>query len=288
MIRTLALALPMVAALSAAAPAAPQVVADIRPVHALAAQVMAGVGAPGLLAQDGASPHGMTLRPSQAAMLGEAELIVGVGPALTPWVWKSAARIAPRATRLVLMDAPGMVVFETAGARDPHIWLDPANAAAIVRALADALSRLDPANADAYGANADAALARLAALEARLAGLLAPVADAPFAVAHDAYGYLEARFGLTKAAAIALSDAARPGPARFAAAVATMRARGVACVFAEPQHNLSVAEAAAREVGAGVAILDPLGDTLPTGPQLYDAMMIALAGAMADCLSGAG
>ena len=288
MIRTLALALLTVATLSAAAPAAPRVVADIRPVHALAAQVMAGVATPGLLAQDGASPHGMTLRPSQAAMLGDADLIVGVGPALTPWVWKSAARIAPQAARLVLMDAPGMVVFETAGARDPHIWLDPANAATIVRTLADALSRLDPANAEAYAANAEAAQARLAALEGRLAEVFAPVAETPFAVAHDAYGYLEARFGLTKAAAIALSDAARPGPARFAAAVATMRARGVACVFAEPQHSLSVAEAAAREAGAGVAILDPLGDALVPGPDLYDAMMIALARAMADCLSEAG
>ncbi len=51
--------------LGCAAPgmAAPQVAADIAPVHSLVARVMAGVGAPALIVPPGASPHGHALRP---------------------------------------------------------------------------------------------------------------------------------------------------------------------------------------------------------------------------------
>ncbi len=44
----------------------PHVVASIKPVHALVAGVMEGVGSPGLLIQGNASPHAYTLRPSDA------------------------------------------------------------------------------------------------------------------------------------------------------------------------------------------------------------------------------
>ncbi|MEE8545627.1 MAG: zinc ABC transporter substrate-binding protein, partial [Alphaproteobacteria bacterium] len=62
----------LAAALSAAVPAlaeAPRVVVTIKPVHALVAAVMAGLGRPGLLIEGAASPHGYALRPSDARAL---------------------------------------------------------------------------------------------------------------------------------------------------------------------------------------------------------------------------
>ena len=43
-----------------------------------------------------------------------------------------------------------------AGSCDPHVWTDPANAALWALTIRDALSGLDPANAETYAANADA------------------------------------------------------------------------------------------------------------------------------------
>lgn len=45
---------------------------------------MAGVGTPDLILPPGASPHGHTLRPSEARAVADADLTVWVGPALTP------------------------------------------------------------------------------------------------------------------------------------------------------------------------------------------------------------
>lgn len=85
---------------------APRVAADIPPVHALVAQVMAGVGAPDLIVAPGASPHGYALRPSEARTLQDAELVVWVGPGLTPWLESALPGLASGAEILRLDVAP--------------------------------------------------------------------------------------------------------------------------------------------------------------------------------------
>lgn len=64
----------------------PQVVVDIAPVHALLSQVMEGVATPDLLLQQGDNPHAVQLKPSQARMLANADLVIWVGPELSPWL----------------------------------------------------------------------------------------------------------------------------------------------------------------------------------------------------------
>lgn len=62
----------------------PRVVTDLPPVHSLVAQVMGDLGTPELLLDQGASEHDLQLRPSQAAALEDAALVVWIGPELTP------------------------------------------------------------------------------------------------------------------------------------------------------------------------------------------------------------
>ncbi len=103
--RLLPALLPLVVGFTPAAHAhdhIPHVATDIAPVHALVAQVMQGVGTPDLILPPGASPHGYSMRPSEAAALAEADLVVWVGPVLTPWLEKSLDTIASGAARLTL------------------------------------------------------------------------------------------------------------------------------------------------------------------------------------------
>jgi len=91
-----------------AAVAAPRVAVDIAPVHSIVARVMAGVAEPALIVEPGTSPHGYALRPSQAAELEATDLVVWVGPALTPWLEGPLDALAPDAPRLALIDAEGL------------------------------------------------------------------------------------------------------------------------------------------------------------------------------------
>jgi zinc transport system substrate-binding protein len=102
-----------VASLAFALPAfaeVPKVVTDIHPVHALVAQVMGDLGRPELLLERGASEHDFQLRPSQAAGLAEADLVVWIGPDLTPWLDRALEGIGGEAARLGLLAVPGTVV----------------------------------------------------------------------------------------------------------------------------------------------------------------------------------
>jgi zinc transport system substrate-binding protein len=86
--------------------AAPTVVADIAPVHALVAQVMDGVAEPALLIGPGASPHGYALRPSEARALSEADLAIIMGEGLTPWIHDPLESLASNAQVIELLERP--------------------------------------------------------------------------------------------------------------------------------------------------------------------------------------
>lgn len=98
----------------------PRVVTDLPPVHALAAQVMGDLGVPVLLLDRGANAHSFQLRPSQARSLEEADLLIWIGPEMTPWLARSADAVAGRAATLALLDLPQShrQDFGAAGAHD--------------------------------------------------------------------------------------------------------------------------------------------------------------------------
>ena len=91
---------------------APRVATDIAPVHSLVARVMDGVGAPDLIIQKGASPHGYSLRPSEAGALQEAEIVFWIGPDLTPWMTDAAETLAGDARIVTLLDLPATTRLE--------------------------------------------------------------------------------------------------------------------------------------------------------------------------------
>jgi zinc transport system substrate-binding protein len=298
----------LAAALLLALPAAaqPQVVASVKPVHSLVAAVMAGVGTPGLLVHGAASPHTYALRPSDAARLSGARVVFWIGPAYEAFLVKPLASLATGARVVALATAPGVATLapreggvweedehdhdhgspgEAPGARiDGHLWLDPRNAVAMAQAIAAVLSEVDPPHAGAYAANAGKLGERLGALDDALAKTLAPVRGVPFVVFHDAYQYLERRYGLTAVGAVAVSPERRPGARRVAELRDKIGKLGARCVFAEPQFEPALVRTLVAETGARTATLDPLGADLADGPGLYEAMMRRLAASLTACL----
>ena len=269
-------------ALPQAADAAPRVVASILPVQSIAASVMAGVGVPELLLKGGASPHAYSLRPSDAALLAEADMTLWVGPGLETFLAKPIEALGGAARALELADAPGVALLpireggdweahadaagEGHGVHDMHLWLSTDNAAAMARSIADGLGAVDPGNASAYAANAAAFVEEMQALKARLAAELAPVAGRPYVVFHDAYQYFSREFGLNPVGSVTASPETPPGTARIAALRAKVEGLGAVCVFSEPQFEPRLVATLTEGTNAGTGTLDPLGDGLAPGP----------------------
>jgi zinc transport system substrate-binding protein len=168
---------------------------------------------------------------------------------------------------------------------DPHAWLDPGNAQVWLAAIAAELGRLDPQNAATYAANAEVAAGRIAALDAEIAAQLQPVADRPFVVFHDAYGYFADHYGLTVAGAIALGDAASPGAAHLKELQAQMAAGQALCIFPEANHDPKLVAIMADGTGVEVGgALDPEGSSLEPGPDLYEGLLEGMAQTLSACL----
>ena len=309
---------PLAGLLLFAGPAAAEVavVASIKPVHALTAAVMQGAGTPHLIVQGGASPHSMSLKPSDARALQEAGVVVWVGEGLEAFLVSPLQSLAGKARVVELSEAAGLtrLPYRAGGAWadhddhdeeheehahedehehaheegiDMHLWLDPANAKAMVAAIAEALIAADPDNSGIYTANARIMEHRLDQLAQEIAHDLGPVKDVPFVVFHDAFQYLDTAFGLNNVGSITVNPEQPPGAARLSeihGKIAELQAR---CVFAEPQFEPRLVQVVIEGTAAKTATLDPLGAAIPDGPDLYFTMMRENAASLKACLGEA-
>jgi zinc transport system substrate-binding protein len=108
--------------LSSAMPAqadSPTVVVSIKPIHSLVASVMEGVGEPVLLVEGGASPHGYTLKPSQAAALSKADLVVWIGEGMETWLATPMETLVPAGNGLELADLSTITLLP---GREGGVW----------------------------------------------------------------------------------------------------------------------------------------------------------------------
>ncbi|MDR9485454.1 MAG: zinc ABC transporter substrate-binding protein [Sediminimonas sp.] len=297
---------------------APGVATDIAAIHSLAARVMDGVGTPDLIIQQGASPHGYSLRPSEARALEQADVVFWVGEELTPWLDHAIESLAADARVVALLDNPKTLTrefregatFEAHGHEDehgpedehghedahahedehthdgvdPHAWLDPENGKVWLDMIAAELSQVDPENAGLYFANAAEGKKEIDAVAAEVAQMLAPLGDVRFIVFHDAYQYFEARYNIPAAAAISLSDASDPSAARIAEIREYVENQGITCAFTEPQFNPGILNAVFSGTEAKTAVIDPQGTDIAPGPGFYPAFLRSVGQAIAGCL----
>ena len=155
----------------------------------------------------------------------------------------------------------------------------------MVGAVAEALTELDPANAGIYRANREIMVQRLDGLSAEITAELTAVRDTPFIVFHDAYQYMERRFGLSPVGSITVNPERQPGAARLKEMREKITELGARCVFAEPQFEPRLVGVVVEGTGAKTGVLDPLGASLQDGPELYFELMRRNADALRNCLA---
>ena len=135
----------------------------------------------------------------------------------------------------------------------------------ICRRIAEALIKIDPEHRPAYEANLGRYLAELDGLNQEIANKVAGFRLREYVCFHPAFPYFARRYGLKEVGVIELAPGREPTPRHIQKIVQAIRKYGVRVVFAEPQLSHRVAAVIAREAGAKVLILDPLGGQPPYG-----------------------
>ena len=295
------------------------VITSIKPVHSLVSAVMKGIGSPSLLIDGADTPHTYSLRPSQARQLQDADLVFWIGPELETFLEKPIEAIASDALIVELLKTDGLTKHKYRqrenfdvhshdehkahddhdghddhethqdethyeGKLDPHIWLDPLNAAILISEITSVLSDLDPENKHIYDNNAELFLAKLDTLMTEVNEQLNDVQGGGFIVLHDAYQYFEERFGIFAVGSIMLHPETLPGADHLKNLQNKVKSLEAACVFSEPQFDPKLVSTITQNLPAGTGVLDSLGVSFANGPELYFDVINQMAVSFRECL----
>jgi zinc transport system substrate-binding protein len=236
-----------------------------------------------ILIPPGASPHVFEPSPSEMARAFQARVFVYIGAGLEPWADRllqargSKNLVVVEAARgIPLLKMPGEVE-EAHLTGNPHIWLDPVLAQEICRKIAAAYMQADTAHRAQYEANLKSYLAALAELNREIENHAKGWRQRDYVSFHPDLAYFARRYGLHNVGTIEAAPGREPTPRYLQNLVAAIHRFGIKVVFAEPQLNPRVAEVIAREAGAKVLRLDPLGGRPPYGSDYLKLMRHNLA-----------
>ena len=288
--------------------AAPRVVATIKPLHSLVAGVMEGVGTPDLIVKGVISPHLYSLRPSDIHVIGRGDLVLWIGAAVETFLIRHMKEVENDTAVVSPLSMHGVVLlsnrhgtrwdqdYDQIGSNipnptdvhthaDPHVWLDPRNASAIVEGLVEVLALIDPRNGSIYARNGKTMRLRLADLDRELRTILTPHQDKVYVVYHDAYQYFERRYGLSPAGSVTLHPESQPSPKRISEIQKLAQKHQAICMFSEPQFKSGIVQRLVESSHFEHGVLDPIGAELEPGPDLYFTLLCGLGNTIADCFT---
>ncbi len=285
------------------------VVVSIKPLHSLVAAVMNGdENQPEVLLSGGQSLHSFSLKPSQAKMLADADLVFYISDEFELFMDKALDGAPRRLQRSALSKTNGLTLLparmgrgfephehhhehghehehEAQERHDLHLWMSPANAKVMVQEIARQLSVAYPQKKALYMHNAELIVGKLDALDASLAARMEKLKGRPFVVFHDAYQYFEQRYGLRAAGSLTVHPERGLSAGHLAELRAKIASAQAVCVFREPQFDGAVIDNLLAGTGAKSAVLDPEGALLAPSEALYFEMMEAIAAGFESCLA---
>ncbi|MDR0433701.1 MAG: metal ABC transporter substrate-binding protein [Gracilibacteraceae bacterium] len=223
----------------------------------------------------GMEPHDWEPAAVDLAALENADVLVFNGLGMEHWVNDALAALSNE--KLVAVQASSGVAplagipeaegedgeeegdgHEDEGEFDPHVWLDPRNVKLEMANIRDAFISADPEGASYYEENYNKYAAELDALDQEFRDTLSPLPGKDIIVAHQAFAYLCAAYGLTQTPIEGLAADSEPDPARMAEIIEFAEEHEITVIFFEELVSPKVAETIAEAVGARTDTLNPL------------------------------
>ncbi len=208
-----------------------------------------------LLDRPSQDPHEFEPGAAAARSIADADLVVYNGAGYDAWASRllSASRVPSRKV---------IEVARLAGKRagdNPHVWYDPAAVLALGRALADALSALDPGHRIQYAAHLVTFEHSMQALAERVVRLRKSFGGSAVAATEPVFGYMADALGLEmrhRGFQLSVMNGTEPSARDIAALEKDLRTRAVKALIVNVQTGGAVTERMrAIASGAGVPVV---------------------------------
>ncbi|MDI6800485.1 MAG: metal ABC transporter substrate-binding protein [Thermodesulfovibrionales bacterium] len=266
-----------------------KIVVSIYPLSDITRQIGKDKVAVKTLLPAAASPHTFEPAPGQMAELQNARIFIKIGAGLEFWAEKVVKAVSNKNLSVVDLssDMPLIRSVHAYGdnekgsehnhknsSADPHFWLDPVLSKRIVDKIATVLTKIDPSNKHFYTTNAEEYKRQLDRLNADIVRRTSQLKTKEYVTFHSAWNYFSKRYGFKVIGVIEESPGREPSPGNIAKIINELRRLKARVIFAEPQFSPRVAETIAKEVGANVLLLDPLGSPDKPDRDTYIELML--------------
>lgn len=276
--------------------AQPQVLASIKPLQLIAADLMAGVAVPDLLIPANVSPHHFTLRPSDIRKMTDARLVLWVGPQMETYLTDFLGQLDGQATVVEVAALNGVVLHQPGGEfapeselraderYDPHVWLNTQNARLVAEEITQQLIILDSVNQSRYQANLSRFVSSIDELDKTTSADMERLKDGRYAVYHDGLQYFERQFGLQHQFVLVPDHEIQPGIRHILDIRSRLDELRPTCLLEDVNSNDSTTETVFGGYPVNRMRVDALGDAITPGPGSYAQLIGNLAQAINTCL----
>lgn len=271
-----------------AAPRVVNVVASLNVWGDIARQIGgAHVTVHSMIADPNADPHLYESDARDAAAVADASLVIENGLGYDDFVDRLLSADSNSSRKVVTV---AKVLDVTASGANPHLWYDVPRVHQVARAIAAALSDIDPANKPAFDANTTVFEKSLAPLTAIIDKIRAKYPDAPVAYTERVPEYLVDVSGLVNRTpsgfAQAVEDGNEPSPSDTQQMDTLLSDRAVKVLLYNAQTTSSVTQNT-REVAraAGIPVVG-VTETLPRGEPSYQSWQLHQLRALLAALGG--
>ena len=254
------------------------VVTTVAPLKDIVAQVGGDLIVLEGIVPPGVNSHSFEPTPSDAAKLARAQVVIVNGLQLEALVLDLIERSQGTKKELVALgdqvldQADWIFDFsfpKSAGAPNPHLWMDPHLVIAYVGVIEKTLAAADVVNASKYATRAAGYTALLENLDEAIVDAVAtiPPAQRQLLTYHDSWAYFARRYGFSVIGAIQPAEMSEPSAREVADFIRQIRENNVQVVFGSQEFPTSTLQAIARETN--VVLNDSLADDVLPGGTRY-------------------
>lgn len=244
-----------------------EVITSLYPIYDFSIQIGKDRVNVSLLLPPGVEAHTFEPKPRDIIRINKADIFIYTGKFMEPWIDDVLAGI--RNKKLLVVDTSKGIelIGESSdeekghhhhGDKDPHIWLDLANAQKMVDSIAQAFAKQDPSNGDFYFKNAREYKTKLQELDEKFRQTFARCRHRTFICGgHFAFGYFAKRYNLNFVSPYkGFSPDSEPTPRSIAELIEKIRRLGLKYIYYEELIDPKVARAISRETGVKLLLLN--------------------------------
>jgi len=275
--------------LPALAADAPRVVVSGRPMHAIAAGLLAGVAEPELLFRSGGDPRTREPTAAEREAHAAADLIAWAGPELEPGLAPAIAALNGEVPVYEALASARLKILpdrrdETR--RDPFFWLDSRNMLLLLDELGRRLIELDPAHRASYERNWRELADALGDLDRSLEFDYRAVSGAPMFFYHDTHQYFAQAYAMNVSGTFTGYGSDAGGGEALLSLRRALADADNPCLFTDRALPASNLELLVSGLDVRVVRLDVFGEGLEPGAGLYRRLMKDNFAALASCTAG--